>query len=1534
MCECLDLFSRPTREWFNHAFGRPTEVQSLAWPAIHQGGNVLVVAPTGSGKTLAAFLSAIDRLLGEATSRSSSSGGESQGKRRTSGVRILYISPLKALGVDVAKNLNKPLTGIAGQCEALGFEIPDIRVAIRSGDTTAKERRAIVSHPPDILVTTPESLYLMLTSQARRILSTVETVIIDEIHAMAGGKRGAHLAVSLERLESFAGHPIQRIGLSATVHPAAEAARFLAGDRPVRVINPGTHPAMRIDIVEPVKHMRDLQSANVKQRSGGRGDMRADMPHITGVTPAMQRAAHRRQSSNEDSSAIVGAAADGMPSSSWPLVESDILNQILAHRTTLVFVDSRGLAEKLTAKLNDLYEQRCGEGLCGNQENNPQHYESASGPTTSRVRSHDRDKTIAMAHHGSVSKDRRKYIEDALKQGRLRCVVATSSLELGIDMGSVDLVIQVAPPLSVSSGLQRVGRADHHVGGISHALIYPLTRCDIIGAAASVEGMYSGTIEPLHMPSCPLDVLAQQTVAAAALDNLDADAWYALIRRSAPFDSLDRSIFNRVIDMLTGFYDDEEFSAFKPPLMWNEEDGIISARPGAQRLAVTSGGTIPDRGMYTVVLPEADAGSGPRRVGELDEEMVYESRVGDIITLGTSTWQIQQITRDRVVVVPAPGRSARLPFWHGESSGRDYGFGCLTGLFVREISAGLDGKQFNANTLQRLTDDGLDTNAIDNLSALLSEQRACTTVIPDDRHIVIERCPGEEGDWRIIIHTPFGRRVHEPWAMAINARLEQRYGFGGQVYAADSGIVMRLPEGDCDIALHDMMVFEPDELRRIIEEQVGETVLFAARFREIAARSLFMPRMNPGKRVPLWQQRLRAAQLLSAARTKRDFPLILETTRECLQDVYDLPALNDIMHGLAAGIIHLTERTTQIPSPFAQSLLFAYMGELIYQYDVPQAERKAHMLSVDPQVLEKLLGVTDLSNVLDPQVIEEVSKEVGEQEFWNELAADDISGRVSRYAKTHGPFTADQMIADLDIDAVQAVHVLDDMKRHGDLLYGSFLASHNDSHFAHSNAQWLHNDVFRRIRARSLAAIRKAIKPVSMPEYQKYLIRKQGIGPTGGESYDGSQGVMRVVEQLEGIYLPLAVWEQSIFPARVRDYSPMMMDELLSAGDVIWIGRKDGGKTAASGRITFHPADSMLINGMETAGAEADTMQAGEETGITAVSAPEDAIMAVLAQGGAFPAWQLSELSCSFFNSHAELRVDQDTGEILYPAWSESQFEQSLWNLVWQGKVTNSSLAAVRAMEHPVKPARSSSHAIRPLARRRTHIRKPVSVTMSGLWSVVSAVSVKSEQETAASSTSQAMAYAEVLLDRYGIVAPPLVDMHVVPGGFSSIYPVLVGMEERGTLVRGMFVEGLSAMQFAYRETVDALRDDTDKRGSSAIMMDSIDPANLTGVVADWPDRNTDYAKPMRKAGNVVVLVDGRPVLYVAPRSRRITAFVENEKILGSACRELAYALSRQRQGSVTFTHMNGISLTQRSPYMRILHAAGFVSCPQGMKLY
>ncbi len=901
----LDGFSAATRAWFEGAFAVPTQAQAQAWRAIGgrdtggEGADTLVIAPTGSGKTLAAFLWAIDRLA--------AAPPPADRKRRT---RVLYVSPLKALAVDIERNLRSPLTGIRQAARRLGLPEPDIQVAVRTGDTAAEERRKIATRPPDILITTPESLFLLLTSQARETLRGVETVIVDEVHAVAGTKRGAHLALSLERLDALrgaGGGRAQRVGLSATVRPPAEVASFLGGSRPVTVVQPASAKRIELEVVVPVEDMRDLSDMSTG-------------PH--GMTEGEQDPEPRR--------------------SIWPHVEERVLDLIQAHRSTIVFANSRRLAERLCGRLNELAAERA--------------FVAAGGAPGDAASADVPDVVIARAHHGSVSRQERTEIEEALKAGRLPAVVATSSLELGIDMGAVDLVIQVESPPSVASGLQRVGRAGHNVGDISRGVIFPKYAADLVQAAVVVDRMQSGQIEELRVPHNPLDVLAQHVVAMTALDDWAVDDLEAVIRRSAPFATLTRSVLEAVLDMLAGRYPGEEFAGLKPRIVWDRVAGVIHGRPGAQKLAVTSGGTIPDRGYFGVFLPAGpENAKAPRRVGELDEEMVYESRVGDVFVLGASSWRIEDITPDRVLVLPAPGQPGKLPFWHGDTPGRPAELGKAIGAKLRSLAAmGPDA------AAESLVASGLDRLAAGNLVSYLEDQRQATGHLPDDRTLVVERFRDELGDWRVVLHSPYGDRVHAPWALAITARLRERYGgMDVQALHTDDGIIIRVPDSDepppAGIALID-----PEEIGDIITAEVGGSALFASRFRECAARALLLPRRQPGRRTPLWQQRQRSAQLLEIAAQFPGFPITLETVRECLQDVFDVPALTEVLRDLAARRIRLVEVETATPSPFGRNLMFRYIGAFMYEGDAPLAERRAQALALDPALLAELLGTEGL----------------------------------------------------------------------------------------------------------------------------------------------------------------------------------------------------------------------------------------------------------------------------------------------------------------------------------------------------------------------------------------------------------------------------------------------------------------------------------------------------------------------------------------------------------------------------------------------
>jgi ATP-dependent Lhr-like helicase len=1133
-------FSAASRAWFGAAFAEPTPAQAQAWESIGRGDSTLVVAPTGSGKTLAAFLWAIDKLISEPP--------PAEPLRRC---RVLYVSPLKALAVDIERNLRSPLTGIGQAASRLGLPEPDVRVGVRTGDTAADERRKLAGKPPDVLITTPESLFLLLTSRAREGLLGVETVIVDEVHALAGGKRGAHLALSLERLDALrraAGEqPAQRIGLSATVRPPEEVAAFLGGAMPVTVVQPPSGKRLELKIVVPVEDMADLQLA--AGAPGGGGDTGP------GADPAR---AH----------------------SIWPHVEERVLDLISAHRSTIVFANSRRLAERLCARLNELAAERAQEqaGLLDDIWTSPAEPGPAGqvlGPAQvmaqAGVATAPRAE-VARAHHGSVSRQERSQIEEALKEGRLPAVVATSSLELGIDMGAVDLVIQVESPPSVASGLQRTGRAGHNVGDVSRGVIFPKYQGDLVQAAVTAGRMRDGLIEELRMPRNPLDVLAQQIVAMTAMDDWEVTELEQLARRAAPFRTLTRPVFEAVLDMLAGRYPSEDFAGLRPRLVWDRVSGTLHGRPGAQRMAVTSGGTIPDRGLFGVFLAggERDStGRHSRRVGELDEEMVYESRVGDVFVLGASSWRIEDITADQVLVSPAPGQPGRLPFWHGDAPGRPAELGAAIGQYCRELGAAS-----TEEAAARLRADGLDELAASNLIAYLTSQREATGYLPDDRTLVLERFRDELGDWRLVLHSPYGAKVHAPWALAIAARLRERYGgVNVQALHTDDGIVIRVPDAD-DPPPAGLAVLDPEEVEQLVTAELGSSALFASRFRECAARALLLPRRQPGRRTPLWQQRQRSAQLLAVASQYGTFPIVLETVRECLQDVFDVPGLVGLMRDLAGRRIRLVEVETPAASPFGRSLLFRYVGAFMYEGDAPLAERRAQALALDSALLAELLGQADLRELLDPLVVDETERELqwltagrqcasaegladllraagplstaetaqrcaepGAAPTWlSELAAqrraielrvageprwaaiedagrlrdalgvalppgvpgaftepvsDPLGDLAARYARTHGPFTAAGAAQRYGLGVAVMTGALHRLAADGRIAEGEFLAGGRGT-------EWCDAGVLRLLRRRCLARLRKEAEPVPARAFAAFLPAWQDAGHQGG----------------------------------------------------------------------------------------------------------------------------------------------------------------------------------------------------------------------------------------------------------------------------------------------------------------------------------------------------------------------------------------------------------------------------------------------------
>ncbi|MCT1365430.1 MULTISPECIES: ATP-dependent helicase [unclassified Microbacterium] len=1523
MSDVLDRFTPATQDWFRGAFTAPTPAQAGAWEAISAGKHALVVAPTGSGKTLSAFLWAIDSVFRERAD------APEEPKKDGSRTRILYISPLKALGVDVERNLRSPLIGIGQSARRLGLTAPGITVGVRSGDTTSSDRRKLVSDPPDILITTPESLYLMLTSRAGETLRDVHTVIIDEVHAVAATKRGAHLAVSLERLDALrrshgAETAAQRIGLSATVRPIDEVARFLGGGDPVEIVAPPASKTFELGVVVPMDDM-------------------TNPPPPPGAPPEAPG---------------IDAEYTEVTGSVWPHVEEAIVDRILQNNSTIVFANSRRLAERLTGRLNEIYAERSGVALP--EPTVPAAMMAQAGSTAGA------DPVLAKAHHGSVSKEQRAQVEEELKSGVLRCVVATSSLELGIDMGAVDLVIQVEAPPSAASGLQRVGRAGHQVGEISRAALFPKHRGDVLHTAIVTERMLAGKIEAIQVPRNPLDILAQQTVAASALGAISVEEWFETVRRSAPFQSLPRSAYEATLDLLAGRFPSDEFAELRPRLVWDRDAGTLTGRPGAQRIAVTSGGTIPDRGLFGVFVAGESTGA---RVGELDEEMVYESRVGDVFTLGTTSWRIAEITHDRVNVIPAYGQPGKVPFWHGDGIGRPFELGEALGAFSREVSAAKPEK-----AEQRLIAAGLDEQARANLLAHLSEQREATGTLPTDRTLTVERGHDEVGDWRVILHSPYGMKVHAPWALAINARVRERLGVEGSAVASDDGIIVRIPDAESEPPGAELFVFDPDELEQLVTQEVGGSALFASRFRECAARALLMPRTNPNRRTPLWQQRQRSAQLLEVARRHPTFPVILETLREVLQDVYDLPSLRKLATSIADRRIRLVETQPGQPSPFARDLLFGYVGAFMYEGDSPLAERRAAALSVDPALLGELLGTVELRELLDPDVIAQFEREAQRLDperrarglegvadllrLLGPLDADEVAARldpdstagataaallddlvtarraipvtiagvsrvaaiedagrlrdalgaalptgipvaflepladplgdlVARHARTHGPFTTTAVAERFGLGAAVARHTLQRLETNGRLTSGYFLPTAAGSG---DDLEWCDTEVLRRLRMRSLAAIRGSVEPVSPEAYARFLPDWQHLG----RPLEGIDGVLTVIEQFAGVPIPASAWESLVLPSRVRDYSQAMLDELTAAGEVIWSGH--GTLPGRDGWVSLHPADLAPFT-LPDPDAE------------IAAESLEARLLAALAAGGAYFAAQLKEM----------------TG-----ADNEQSVLEALWSLTWSGHVTNDTFAPIRSLltggsqAHKVKRRAPRARTYRGMSLTRT---APRPTSIGGRWSLL--------PEVETDPARRATVTAGLLLDRYGVVTRGAVQSEGVPGGFAQAYRVLAGFEEAGHCRRGYVIEKLGAAQFAASATVDRLRTYAglaDPPPRKAVTLAATDPANPYGAALGWPKLEGVSHRPGRKAGGLVVLVDGALVLSLERGGRTVLCFTDDEEVLQAAAADLATTARDRRLDTLTVEKVNGEGV-YGTILGRALQEAGFVQTPRGFTL-
>jgi ATP-dependent Lhr-like helicase len=1454
----LSCFSPRVADWLERSFDAPTPAQAQAWPAIAAGEHVLVSAPTGSGKTLAAFLWALDRLTA------------TEGV----GTRVVYVSPLKALAYDIERNLRAPLRGIAG---AAGAAAREVTVGIRTGDTPQRERAAMVRNPPDILVTTPESLYLILTSQARSMLTGVEAVIVDEIHAVAHSKRGAHLALTLERLEAGADRPharVQRIGLSATQSPLEEIGRFLVGPRrQVTIVDAGVKKQLDLRIEVPVESMTEPAAA---------GDPLEPLsePHPPG---------------------------ESTRNSIWPAIYPELLKLVREHNSTIVFVNNRRSAERVALRLNELAEEE-----------------------------------IARAHHGSLAREERTKVEELLKAGELPCLVATSSLELGIDMGAVDLVLQVESPKSVARGLQRIGRAGHRVDEVSRGRIFPKFRGDLLECAVVARRMHEGLIEPTIVPRNALDVLAQQIVAivvsgpgtapaSAGGDDGAADVahegagtsvddLYALVTATHSYSTLSRALFENVLDMLDGRYPSKEFGELRARIVWDRLAGTLRARKGSRQLAIVNAGTIPDRGLYSVVLPDG------RRVGELDEEMVYEARPGQAFLLGASTWRIEEITRDRVIVTPAPGAPGAVPFWKGDSVGRPVELGRAIGEFSRWAV------EQQPATLER--DYDLDERAAENLLAYLREQQLATRVLPSERTIVLERFRDEIGDWRLCLLSPYGGRVHAAWGLALSARVRERYGLEADVIWSDDGIVMHLPasspEGDLDgggqapgdddgdgtgpieiealASAAELVLVEPDDVEELITGELGGSALFGARFRENAARALLIPRAYPGRRTPLWQQRLKAQSLLEVARRYPDFPIVLETYRECLRDVLDVPALQQLLREISTREVSLVEVETQTASPFASSLLFDYVATYMYEGDAPNAERRAAALSLDRQLLRELLGSDELRELIDPRALAHVEADLqhrseltratgrdglhdvlrhvgdlsepevaervfagidaggllaelererrairvrvgGEERY---IAADEaglyrdalgvmppgglpdafladvpdaLGQLVGRYARTHGPFTSPEMFVRYGIDTGA---VLRELERGGELVRGEL----RPMPARPNEREWCDVEVLRRLRRASLAALRKEIEPTEQRRLAAFLPAWQGID-RHARAGAGIDRLREVLVPLQGLALPADMWERDVLPRRVGAYSPSWMDALCASGEVVWVGT---GASGRSGRVALYFREDAPAIGAPPGPA-------------TAPVGPEHELLrARLAQGPAFFTDLLAECDAS-----------------------AEALREALWDLAWAGEVTNDAWAPLRAPRLSLARAQGGSQApagarrgsarSRFAGRRRTGAQSQV----QGRWSLAANV-FHGGPEGAAGAVERRRTLAELLLERYGIVTREQVLAEGIPGGFAILYDTFCNLETLGVCRRGYFVEGMGGAQFALPGAVERLRADP-KRDGRALVLAAADPAQPYGAALPWPRREAadgaTLGRPARVGGAYVVLVDEHPVLYV-----------------------------------------------------------------------
>ena len=1612
----LALFHPITAAWFRAVFDGPTAPQREGWPAIARGESTLILAPTGTGKTLTAFLWCLDKLMLKTAIDAER------------GCRVVYISPLKALAADVERNLRSPLQGIANMAQRQGvaFRMPEI--SVRTGDTPQKERARFKRHPGDILITTPESLYLMLTSEAGEALRTVETIIVDEIHALVPTKRGAHMALSIERLEALTGRSLQRIGLSATQRPLEEVARFLGGAEG-RV---ETLAVVRSSLpVEEQNGKHHKQNAGVLRSAQDDGVFQEDVTEtVTDILPEMTAKADAvgammLASSEGDAVEILsesgprfrpvtivnagarklldlkvevpvedmaklgeieeqpsGPASQGPKRTSiWQSIHPRLLEIIRERTSTLIFVNARRVAERLAGALNDLAGQ-----------------------------------PIARAHHGSLAAAQRSEIEELLKAGKIKALVATSSLELGIDMGAIDLVIQIEAPPSVASGMQRIGRAGHQVGAPSNGIIFPKYRADLIACAAVTRAMHEGHVESTRFLRNPLDVLAQQMVAIVAhppqrekpvaprrakkIIVVEPDPasdegtgisyadLYSIVRSAAPYAGLSQSAFDGVLDMLAGRYPSDEFAELRPRITWDRTRDWITPRAGVKKIAILNGGTIPDRGTYGVFLAGA---SKPIRVGELDEEMVFESRTGDTFVLGASTWRIDEITHDRVLVTPAPGDPGKMPFWHGDRAGRPIEFGKRIGELVRTLRD----MPRNVAISQLVAEHDLEPRAAENVMRYLADQEIVTTSVPDDRTIVIERVRDELGDWRVCVLTPFGSRIHAPWAMAVTAKLRANGGQEVETMWSEDGFVLRFPDADT-APDSEQLLLEPEEAAELVLKQLGSTALFAAKFRESASRALLLPRRRADGRTPLWQQRKRAYDLLGVASRYASFPILLEAYRECLRDVFDMPALMETLRAIGNRSIRVHIVDSRTPSPFAAALLFSYVANYIYDGDAPLAERRAQALSIDQDQLRELMGDADLRELLDLDAIEETEEQLqclaetyrarnmdgvhdlllrlgdlSRPELARRCVTEEVANSVERlmrarrvievtvagekrliavedagryrdalgvplppglpsafltavpeavldllrrFGRTHGPFTTHDASARFDLAAVSVEATLNRLVGTGRIVEGGFRPGG-------IHREWCDNEVLRTIRRKSLARLRKEVEPVEQRTLARLFTRWQGVV----QPRRGLDALLDVIENLQGAPLPASILETEILPARILNYKQADLDTLIAAGEVIWAGLEPIGER--DGRIGLYLAERLpsLWPVVQGTGNRAQ----GTES-YAGAAEKEAAVVAYLQRHGA-----------SFFADLHDALGGGYPGETL----------DAIWSLVWQGKLRNDGLAALRAYcDRPSssQSARGKVKRVQPqVSRAGFRSRRTTPPTAQGRWALQSVAFEEGRADPDRRATNWSHAIAQQLLTRYGVVFRETAHAENLPGGFSAIYDVMKALEESGKVRRGYFAADLGATQFAMPAAVDLLRSlraEPEQGKSEVVQLAATDPANPYGALMRWPAAPDTGSSLTRSVGARVVLCNGALVAYLRRGNPNLQVFLpEEEPQRSQTARDVAeFLVSRVQEASgaglgsertfIFIATINGIHVAEHW-MARALLDAGFQAGAMGFNV-